>query len=186
MPGLQDTLARLGGGGTRVNQAQKIVAIGAASGVVLMALGVWTLTGLLPSPSIPDALGERLAYAARANVVALVPLFLMLITVGNARFFSDAIDPTRGAETAAMQIDARVASNTFEQTFGFAIASLALSTLVPMHQLQVVWACTIVFVVARAVFWIGYRMNPLYRAPGFSATAYLNLGMIGYALYQIL
>ena len=118
-----------------MKQAQKIVAIGAASGVALMALGVWTLTGLLPSPSIPDALDARLAYAARANVVALLPLFVMFITVGNARFFSEAIDPTRGAETAAMQIDARVASNTFEQTFAFAIASLALSTLVPMQRL---------------------------------------------------
>ena len=169
-----------------MNQAQKMVGIGAASGVALMVLGVWTLTGLLPQPSIPDALDERLAYAVRANVVALLPLFVMLITVGNSRFFSDAIDPTRGAETQAMQIDARVAGNTFEQNFGFAIASLALSTLVPFHQLQAVWACTIVFVVARAAFWIGYRMNPLYRAPGFSATAYLNLGMIGYVLYQLL
>jgi len=186
MRGLQDTLARLGGGETRVNQSQKIVGIAAASGVTLMALGVWGLTGLLPPPSIPDAIGERLAYALRANVVALVPLFVMLMTVGNSRFFSDAIDPTRGAETPAMQIDARVAGNTFEQTFGFVIASLALSTLVSLHHLQVVWACTIVFVVARAVFWIGYRVNPLYRAPGFSATAYLNLGMIGYALYHVL
>jgi uncharacterized MAPEG superfamily protein len=85
-----------------------------------------------------------------------------------------------------MQIDARVAGNTFEQTFGFAIASLALSTVVPMNHLQAVWACAIVFVVARAVFWIGYRINPLYRAPGFSSTAYLNLGMIGYVLYHVL
>jgi uncharacterized MAPEG superfamily protein len=131
-------------------------------------------------------MGERVAYALQANVVALVPLFVMLMTVGNARFFSDAIDPTRGAETPAMQIDARVAGNTFEQTFGFAIASLALSTVVPMNHLQAVWACAIVFVVARAVFWIGYRINPLYRAPGFASTAYLNLGMIGYVLYHVL
>jgi uncharacterized MAPEG superfamily protein len=169
-----------------MNQSQKIVGIGAASGVTLMVLGVWGLTGLLSPPSIADAMGERVAYAVQANVVALVPLFVMLMTVGNARFFSDAIDPTRGAETPAMQIDARVAGNTFEQTFGFAIASLALSTVVPMNHLQAVWACAIVFVVARAVFWIGYRINPLYRAPGFSSTAYLNLGMIGYVLYHVL
>jgi len=46
-----------------------------------------------------------------------------------------------------------------------------------------VWACAIVFVVARAVFWLGYRLNPLYRAPGMSATAYMNLGMILYLLF---
>ena len=165
---------------------QKIVGIGAASGVISMVVGVWWLTGVLPQPSIPDALGERIAYALRANVVALVPLFLMLITIGNSRFISDAIDPTRRAESEAMQIDGRVAGNTLEQTFGFAVALLAVSTLVPFDHLQVVAACTIVFVVARMTFWIGYRMNPLYRAPGFAATAYLNLGMIGYVLYRLI
>jgi len=168
-----------------VNQSQKIVGIGAASGVTLMALSVWLLTGLLPQPAIPDATADRLAYALRANVVALLPLFAMLMAIGNSRFLSDAIDPTLRAESKAMEIDGRVAGNTLEQTFGFVITSLALSTLVPLAQLQAVWACTIVFVVARVAFWIGYRINPLYRAPGFAATVYLNLGMIGYVLYQI-
>ena len=168
-----------------MKQEQKVVAIGAVSGVVAMLLGVWSLMATLPQPPMVDALGERIAYALRADVVAMVPLFLMLITVGNSRFFSAAIDPTREVESTSMGIDVRVANNTFEQTFGFAVASLALSTLVPFEHLQVVWACTIVFVVARIVFWIGYRMDPLYRAPGFSATAYLNLGMIGYVIYHL-
>ena len=74
---------------------QKIVAVGAASGVVAMALGVWVLTSALPTPAIADTLGERLAYALRANIVAVVPFFIMFATVGNSRFLSEAIDPTR-------------------------------------------------------------------------------------------
>ncbi len=148
-----------------------------------MALSVWILTTTLPVPSIADAVAERLAYALRANIVAIVPFFIMLITVGNSRFLSEAIDPTRRAESPSMVIDGRVADNTLQQNFVFAVASLALSTVVPVRLLQVVWACAIVFVVARAVFWLGYRLNPLYRAPGMSATAYLNLGMILYILF---
>ena len=151
-----------------------------------MALGVWGLTSVLPAPAMTDATGERLAYALRANVVALAPLFIMLITVANSRFLSDAIDPTRRAEGRGMEIDGRVADNTFQQNFVFFIATLAVSTLVPLHRLQVVWACTIVFVTARAVFWIGYRINPLYRAPGMSATMYMNMGMLVYVLYRTL
>ena len=60
---------------------------------------------------------------------------------------------------------------------------MALSTLVALE--QVVWACTFVFVVARAVFWLGYRIDPLYRAPCMAATAYLNLGMILFVLHWI-
>ena len=72
----------------------------------------------------------------------------------------------------------------FRRLFGIAVASLALSTIVEVSNLQVVWACTIVFVTARSVFWIGYRINPLYRAPGMSATAYMNLGMILFVLFN--
>lgn len=165
---------------------QKIVAAGAASGVAAMALGVWLLTSLLPQPTIADTVAERLAYALRANIVAVVPLFVMFIVIGNSRFLSDAIDPTRRAEGPAMEIDGRVADNTLQQNFVFVVASLALSTIVPLHSLQVVWACTIVFVIARCVFWLGYRINPLYRAPGMSATAYMNLGMILYILFHVI
>jgi len=161
-----------------MRQEQKIVAVGAASGIVLMVLSVWLLTSALPSPRIPDNPVDRLAYALKANVVALLPLFIMIITVANSRFLSDAIDPTRHAESATMEIDGRVVDNTLQQNFVFAIASLAMSTLAPIHNLQVVWACTIVFVVARSAFWIGYRIHPLYRAFGFAATFYLNLGLL--------
>jgi hypothetical protein len=150
-----------------------------------MAASVWILTTRLPAPAIADAAAERLAYALEANLVALVPLFIMFISIGNSRFLSDAIDPTRGAESPATEVDGCVADNTLQQNFVFAVASLTLSTLVPLSHLQVVWACAIVFVVARAAFWLGYRLNPLYRAPGMSATAYLNLGMILYGLFRI-
>jgi hypothetical protein len=162
---------------------QRVVAIGAASGVILMSESVWILAATLPTPSVAGMLADRLAYALRANVFALLPLFIMIATVGNSRFLSEAIDPTRHAESRSMEIDGRVVDNTLQQNFVFAIASLALSTLVPSQHLQVVWACAIVFVVARACFWLGYRLDPLYRAPGMAATAYLNLGMIAYVLF---
>ena len=164
---------------------QKVVAIGAASGIVAMIVAVWLLTMMLPTPRIQDAMGPRLGYALGANVFALVPFFVMLITVGNKRFLSDAIDPTRHAESPAMEIDGRVADNTLQQNFAFAVASLALATLVPLRSLQVVWACAIWFVIARSMFWAGYRVNPLYRAPGMSGTAYMNLFMILYVLYRL-
>src|SRR5215510_14378115 len=63
---------------------QRIVAVGAASGVVGMAVAVWALTEAMPAPLIVDSPAERVAYALRSNVLALVPLFVMLMAVGNA------------------------------------------------------------------------------------------------------
>jgi hypothetical protein len=46
----------------------------------------------------------------------------MIATVGNSRFLSEAIDPTRHAESRSMEIDGRVVDNTLQQNFLLAIA----------------------------------------------------------------
>ena len=168
-----------------MTREQKIVAVGAGSGVALMVAAVWVLTVILPVPGIGEDVGARLAYTLGANVFALIPFFVMIMMVGNERFFSDAIDPTRHAENRVMEINGRVADNTLQQNFVFAIATLAASTIVPAPYLQVVWACAIWFVIARFAFWVGYRIYPLYRAPGMAGTAYMNLGLILYVLYHL-
>jgi hypothetical protein len=168
-----------------MTREQKIVAVGAGSGIALMVAAVWVLTAILPVPGIGEDVGARLAYALGANVFALIPFFVMIMMVGNERFFSDAIDPTRHAENRVMEINGRVADNTLQQNFVFANATLAASTIVPPPYLQVVWACAIWFVIARFAFWVGYRIYPLYRAPGMAGTAYMNLGLILYVLYHL-
>jgi uncharacterized MAPEG superfamily protein len=156
---------------------QKIVGAGAASGILAMLLLVWVLSRAIAAPAIA-VVGERLAYALPWAVVAAIPLFMMLAAVGNARFLSEAIDPTLGKEDKKTIVNGRVADNTLQQFAIFAVALLALSVTLPADRLSFVPAVAITFLVARILFWIGYRIHPLYRAPGFSSTAYLNLGMI--------
>ena len=162
---------------------QKIVAAGAVSGVAVMAVLVWLLSTWLPTPPDAAALDRRIAYALRWQALAALPLFLMVVAVGNARFASDAIDPTRGAEDRAMIINGRVADNTLQQFALFAAGSLALAASIPPEHLQVIGAAAIVFTIMRLLFWIGYRIDPLYRAFGFSSTAYMNLGLLAAALW---
>lgn len=159
------------------------VAIGALLGVTAMAVAVYALTLALPSPAETMTLAERITFALRANVLAVVPLFLMLVSVGNSRFLSSAINPLSHAETPAQEIDGRVADNTLQQNFLFFVGTLALSTVLPILWMQAIVAVAIVFVVARIAFWIGYRIHPLYRAFGMAATAYMNLGILAGALY---
>lgn len=162
---------------------QKKVAIGAASGVAFMLLSVWFLHLVLPAPAVERSVENRLAYALSWGAFAAVPLFLMLATIGNARFNSDAIDPTRGKETPKMVIDARAAGNTLEQFTLFFVASLALAVNLPPDRMTIVGAASIVFVAMRLAFWVGYRIAPVYRAFGFAGTAYLNLGLLAGSLW---
>ena len=161
-----------------MTREQKIVAIGAGSGVAAMLTATWLLYRLLPIPQGLDGVADRIAYALRADAIAALPLFLMLAAVGNARFKSAAIDPTRGAEDRATIVNGRVADNTTQQFVLFLAGSLGLAASLPPELMGIILAAAIVFVVARLCFWIGYRIDPLYRAFGFASTAYLNLGLL--------
>jgi hypothetical protein len=156
---------------------QKTVAIGAALGVTGMVLLVWVIATFFPDPRVLDMNGDRLAYALRWSVIAVLPLFFMLVAVGNTRFLGESIDPTLGKEDQKTIINDRVADNTLQQFVLFLVGITALSVSVPIERISVIPAVAITFVIARIVFWIGYRIHPLYRAAGFSSTAYLNLLM---------
>jgi hypothetical protein len=156
---------------------QRIVAVGASTGIVMMVGLVWLLSWAFPVPTVNDAPAERLAFALPWAVLAAVPLFAMVIAVGNGRFASEAIDPTLGKESPAMVVNGRVADNTLQQFVLFVVGMLALSVMLPVAWLSIIPAVSITFVLMRILFWIGYRIHPLYRAPGFSSTAYMNISM---------
>lgn len=162
---------------------QKTVAVGALSGVVTMIVLLGLLYCALPAPDGAEHAANRIAYALKWNALAVLPFFAMVVAVGNARFMSEAIDPTLHKESAAMEIDGRVAENTLQQFVLFAAGSLALAAAVESYAVRIVGAAAIVFVVMRIAFWIGYRIKPVYRAFGFSSCAYMNLGLIAAALY---
>lgn len=162
---------------------QKRVAAGAASGIFAMLAGLFALSGIIAGLAVDAGAGERLAYAVKWVALGAVPLAAAIASVGNARFNSEAIDPTAGKESATMVVNGRVVDNTVQQYLLFAVASLALAASLSGDKLGVIAAAAIVFVIARMVFWIGYRIRPVYRAAGFSSTFYLNLVLFGYALW---
>jgi hypothetical protein len=147
------------------------------SGIVGMILLVWALATYLPEPNLVDVYGDRIAHALRWSVVAVLPLFFMIAAVGNARFLGEAIDPTLGKEDQKTVVNGRVADNTTQQFLLFLVGITALSVSLPIDKISYIRAIAITFVICRIVFWVGYRIHPLYRAPGFSSTAYMNLFM---------
>ena len=165
---------------------QKIVAIGAASGVAAMIASVFVLYQPWPvNPGLANV-SSRLAYTLQANVFAVLPLLIGIMAVGNGRFLSEAIDPTLQKESRAMQINGRVVENTLQQFLMFLVGTLALSVNLTAEQMRAIPAVVVVFVVARIAFWVGYQIHPLYRAFGMAATGYLNVGILAFALWNVL
>ena len=163
---------------------QKKVALGASSGIATMLVGTWLLSQAMPGLAAGADAGERLAFAAKWIALAAAPLFFAIVAVGNGRFLSEAIDPTLGKESRKMIVNGRVVDNNVQQYLLFVAASLAVAASATGPQLSLVAAAAALFAVFRFAFWFGYRIDPLYRAFGMAATAYLNVLLFGAALWM--
>ncbi len=168
-----------------MKKEQRIVAMGSLSGVISMVFTVWILCLVLPDTAVGAFAIDRIVFALRANAFAVLPLLIGIIVVGNGRFLSDAINPLAHKESETMEINGRVVDNTFQQTFIFFVGTLALSTILTSTSLKVIAALAITFVLARIAFWVGYRINPLYRAFGMGATGYMNVGILATVIYHL-
>ena len=95
--------------------------------------------------------------------------------------FRDGSDPDIGS---AMEINRRYLTNTLEQTFLATIGMLALSITVPFDSMNFIPALTILFVLGRICFWVGYHVNPYARAFGQVLTFIPTIGVYFYVLRE--
>ncbi|HEY6620722.1 MAG TPA: MAPEG family protein [Steroidobacteraceae bacterium] len=152
---------------------QLFVAIGMMAAVVTLLVLWLHLAGLhLPLPEGDDP-GSRLAFAARWLLLPALALFAGIVVVANQRFFvADAIDGARTSQSRLIEITLRYNQNTLEQTVLAAIAWAGLALALPHERLSLIPAMAIVFIVGRALFWIGYLIAPAARALGLGLSAY--------------
>jgi len=144
-----------------VTPAQRRTTIsGIAVSAPLTLLLWWLLWEYLPEPVGANRLRVAIQCCA---VAALFSVVAGVEAVAHERLFTAAIDPLAGVETRRMRVNFRYLSNTLEQYVVFAAGLLALSLYASGKILVIV---TVVWVLARWAFWIGYHKSPLLRGIG--------------------
>ena len=143
-----------------------------------LGLGLWlALFHGWPPLAGMDSGWDRLGFAIKCCCVAvLLCFFLGIEAVSHERLHTRAIDPLAGAESPRMQVNLRYLQHTLEQLLLFIPGLLALAFYcTDGRAMRAVLATTVVWIVFRFVFWIGYHKGPQFRAPGL-------IGMIQSAL----
>jgi uncharacterized membrane protein YecN with MAPEG domain len=126
---------------------------------------------------------ERLGLACAALLPAVLVLDLMIALQMLVRARTRTVDPLAGIDSRFLQVNQRALTNTVEQLAGFAPALMALAAGAPPTWRPGVVALGYVFGVARLVFWGGYLMGPLLRAPGMAATFAVNVATFAAAVW---
>lgn len=134
-----------------------------------LAIALWLglRYGLPPVAAVDDA-PSRLIFALKCCCIAvLLCFFLGIEAVAHERLHTRAINPLIGAESLRMKVNLRYLQHTLEQLLLFIPGLLALATYCTDGQsMRAVVATTVVWIVFRFVFWIGYHRAPRFRAPG--------------------
>jgi len=160
----------------RVERRGAIVSI-VISLVIGLLLWVAVYELLPPFAAMPELVLPRLVLALKCSCVAvLFSLVLGVEAVAHERLNSPAFDPLVGYETRRLRVNLRYLQNTLEQLVVFLPGLFGLALYcTDGSSMRAVPATTVVWVVARIAFWIGYHSSSAMRgigAPG------MMLGMV--------
>ena len=160
------------------------IVIGSVAGTVLGWLLFALIVGLFIGPRAAQT-ADRLAYAAAWLLPIAILLFAMTMATGLGRAFTRSGDPTASADSRYVEISRRVLTNSVEQSLIFALAALAMGAVTPAGQLGLLGSLTVLFVIARVAFWIGYLIHPFYRYAGFALTAEINIVILVWDIVHV-
>jgi hypothetical protein len=174
--------------GFRRERRAGMIAIGLAMPVALL---LWlAITYLSPPLAGIDTIASKMLFALKCFCLAV--LFCLVTgveAVAHERLSSPAFDPLSGFETRRLRVNQRYLQNTLEQTVVFAAALFGLAAYCPDNSaMRAVLATTIVWVLARFAFWIGYHRSAAMRglgAPGMALSLIVLLYVAGRIGYEV-
>jgi hypothetical protein len=148
-------------------QRKSGIAAIAVSGAVSILLWFALMRFLSPLSGMEDV-GARMLVALKCVVVAtLFALVAGVEAVAHERLQGAAFDPLAGHQTKRLQVNLRYLQNTLEQTLIFAVALFGLAAYMTSGEaMGAVPTVTVIWVVNRYAFWIGYHRSAALRGLG--------------------
>ena len=172
-------------------KAQRSTGIGYIAVAAVIASALWLFVDHFTPPL--SGMGAPIARMLFTLKCVCVAVLFCLVTgveaVAHERLTSPAFDPLEGFETPRLRINQRYLQNTVEQTIVFAAALFGLAAYCPDGaSMRAVLATTLVWILARFAFWIGYHQSAAMRglgAPGMALSMIVLLYVASRFGYEI-
>jgi hypothetical protein len=139
-----------------------------------VALLLWLAVAFFAPPlTAVDDLGARMLFTLKClSFAVLFCLVLGVEAVAHERLMSPAFDPLAGFETRRLRVNQRYLQNTLEQIVVFGVGLFGLAAYAPDgFAMRAILATTVVWILARFAFWIGYHRSAAMRGLGAPAMA---------------
>jgi hypothetical protein len=161
--------------------------MGAIAASVAISLVIWAaLWQFLPPLAGMDAVGARMLVALKCVAAATLFCFVAGIeAVAHERLQSNAFDPLEGHQTKRLRVNLRYLQNTLEQLIVFTAGLFGLAAFLDSGSaMRIVIASTVVWILNRFAFWIGYHRSAAMRGLG-APSMLIGLLMLLYVVARI-
>lgn len=129
---------------------------------------------------------DRLELMINCSIIAVTPAVLAIAIVAAQRLNPDMWVGQNVKPNSALDVNTRFILNTVEQFILFFVGLAGIALYVPLSEAHSIPILTSLFVMGRALFWIGYHKNPYLRAFGFGLTFYPTVGVFAWLLLLML
>lgn len=161
--------------------------IAAIAASLIVSIALWlALRRFMPPLVGMDELSARMVVALKCLAIAsLFTLVAGVEAVAHERFQTSAFDPLAGHQTKRLRVNLRFLQNTLEQIVVFAVGLFGIAFYLSSGEaMRAVPATTIVWILNRLAFWIGYHRSSAMRALGAASMA-ISLVMLLYVTARI-
>jgi hypothetical protein len=170
---------------------QRRAGMAAIAAAIPVALFLWLAIAYLGPPLAGmDSLSNRMLFTLKCCCLAV--LFCLVTgveAVAHERLLSPAFDPLAGFETRRLRVNQRYLQNTLEQILVFAVGLFGLAAYSSDGSaMRTVLATSVVWILARFAFWVGYHRSAAMRglgAPGMALSMIVLLYVVGRIGYEL-
>jgi hypothetical protein len=160
---------------------QRRAGIAAIAVGALVAVGLWIgITTYAPPLAGMETLAARMLFTLKCWALAILFCLVSGVeAIAHERLVSPAFDPLAGFETRRLRVNKQYLQNTLEQSVVLSAALFALAAYCPSGSaMRAVVATTVIWVLGRFAFWIGYHRSAAMRGLGVPSMALSMLVLI--------
>lgn len=172
-------------------RSQRRTGIAVIAGSAVASAVLWLgIRYFAPPVAGMEDLSARMLFTLKCCCVAvLFCLVTGIEAIAHERLQSPAFDPFEGYETKRLKVNLRYLQNTLEQLIVFVVGLFGLAAYSPGGgAMRAVLATTVVWILARFAFWIGYHNSAAMRglgAPGVALSLLVLLYVVGHIGFDI-
>ena len=130
--------------------------------------------------------GDKIALVFQCAAFAILPAVVAICIVAAQRLNPEMWVGRTAKPNSALDINTRFILNTFEQFILYFIGNAGLALYCPLEEARTLIILTILFVLGRVLFWVGYHINPYVRAFGFGLTFYPTVVVYAWLILAML